>query len=158
MYKVMDVARYVINRSYDIGRPVSNLKLQKILYFIQSEFLSDNGYPCFYEEIEAWDFGPVVPEVYYEFKRYGSSIITKIDSYIDFSNGSWNANRYQFTKDSISLQDRKRIDKMIDLCGQYTASQLVEITHNQLPWKKARQSPFNNIISKESILSYFRKA
>lgn len=156
MYKVMDVARYVINYSYEIGRPVSNLKLQKILYFIQSDFLANTGLPCFYEEIEAWDFGPVVPDVYYTYKKYGSSIITKIDNYIDFSNGSWNANKFNFTKNNISSEtDRIRIEKMIELCSKYTAAQLVEITHNQLPWKKARQSLYNKVISKESITRYF---
>ncbi len=67
MYSAIDVARYIIwyckRRRYSI----SNLKLQKILYFVQANFLVSIGTPCFEEEIEAWDFGPVVPEVYHEF-------------------------------------------------------------------------------------------
>jgi len=56
-----------------MGHSVSNLKLQKILYFIQAEFLVVKGIPCFEEEIIAWGFGPVVLEVYHEYKVYGAA-------------------------------------------------------------------------------------
>ena len=55
MYSVLDVARYVIARSNRAGA-ISNLKLQKVLYFIQAEFLVVQNTPCFAEQIEAWDF------------------------------------------------------------------------------------------------------
>ena len=76
-YNVSDVSRYVIKYSNDKGYGISNLKLQKILYFIQAYFLinTPNGNPCFKEKIEAWDFGPVVPEAYREYEQYGSTDI-----------------------------------------------------------------------------------
>ena len=73
MYKALDIARYIIERCREKNRTVSNLKLQKILYFVQAEFLVTKNQPCFGETIEAWDFGPVVPEVYYEYRMYGSA-------------------------------------------------------------------------------------
>lgn len=73
MYSAIDIARYIIWYCKSHGYTISNLKLQKILYFVQAEFLVSAGAPCFYEDIEAWDFGPVIPEVYHEFKIYGSS-------------------------------------------------------------------------------------
>lgn len=156
MYDVLDVARFVINYSYDIGKPVSNFKLQKILYFIQSDFLANLNKPCFDAEIEAWDFGPVVPEVYQEFKRYGSSIIPKITNYIDYSRGLWNAQNTTYSERCISNStDRDRIRGMIRECSNFTAAQLVEITHNQAPWKQARYSPSGSTISKASIKRYF---
>lgn len=75
MYKALDIARYIIERCREKNRTVSNLKLQKILYFVQAEFLVTKNQPCFAETIEAWDFGPVVPEVYYEYRMYGSANI-----------------------------------------------------------------------------------
>lgn len=72
MYSVLDVARYVIARSNRAGA-ISNLKLQKVLYFIQAEFLVVQNTPCFAEQIEAWDFGPVVPMVYYRYRIYGGA-------------------------------------------------------------------------------------
>ena len=87
-YNVLDVSRYVINYSNEKDYGISNLKLQKILYFIQAYFLisTPNGMPCFREKIEAWDFGPVVPEAYREYKQYGSTDIPVILSFIDFDN------------------------------------------------------------------------
>ena len=63
-YKVLDVCRHVINYSNEHDYGISNLKLQKVLYFIQAYFLTKkkDHTPCFDEKIEAWDFGPVVPE------------------------------------------------------------------------------------------------
>lgn len=50
---------------------VTNLKLQKILYYVQGYFLAKFDRPLFPDEIQAWKFGPVVPSVYYEFSSYG---------------------------------------------------------------------------------------
>ena len=72
-YDVLEVSRYIIAK----GCCVSNLKLQSLLYFVQAYFLldSDGKSGCFSEGIEAWDFGPVVPNVYYTFCTYGATPI-----------------------------------------------------------------------------------
>ena len=82
-YNVLDVCRHVINYSNENDYGISNLKLQKVLYFIQAYFVTNkkDHAPCFDEKIEAWDFGPVVPEAYHEYKQYGSGDIPSI-SYI----------------------------------------------------------------------------
>ena len=59
VYNVLDVSRYVINYCNKNNYWVSNLKLQKILYFVQALFITTKGVECFIEEIEAWDFGLV---------------------------------------------------------------------------------------------------
>lgn len=144
MYSVLTVARYIIWYCKKHGFSISNLKLQKILYFVQAEFLVSKGVPCFEEDIEAWDFGPVVPEVYHEFKVFGSSDIPK-----------------HVCKDAnlmILNDDKMLIDDMVDQSAQYSASDLVEITHNQDPWNDAYEKYCNNIISKESIEDFFSRA
>ena len=75
MHDVQDIARYVIRRCWQNERPVNNLKLQKILYFIQAEFLVGTGKACFDDEIEAWASGPVVPAVYSRYMIFGSTNI-----------------------------------------------------------------------------------
>ena len=62
MYDVQDVAEYVITYSEVKDYGISNLKLQKILYLIQAYSLIHTKKPCFSEDIEAWDFWPVIPE------------------------------------------------------------------------------------------------
>ena len=66
-YRVDTIANYVIRYSNKHNLDVSNLKLQKILYFIQAQFLVNHDRPCFGAKIEAWSFGPVVPTIYNEY-------------------------------------------------------------------------------------------
>lgn len=71
----LDIAKYIVDKCVKDGYPISNLQLQKILYYIQKDFLS-RGDTAFCDEIEAWQFGPVVPNVYYFFCGNGSMPIT----------------------------------------------------------------------------------
>lgn len=141
MYDVMTVAEYIIYRCNNLQKTISNLKLQKILYFVQAEFLVVKGLPCFQARIEAWDFGPVVPEVYQKYKVYGSTSIPC----------------YGYCFDPFTHKDKELIDGIVDECANYSAATLVRITHNQDPWKNTYAS-YNNIITNESIKSYFAKA
>ena len=75
MYRAIEIARYIISKCTTEKRPISNLQLQKILYYVQKEFLN-NGGEAFSDEFEAWQFGPVVPEVYRQFCGFGAMAIT----------------------------------------------------------------------------------
>lgn len=83
IYSALEVARYVIKYSNDKRYGITNLKLQKILYLIQAYFLI-KGKLCFSDRIEAWNFGPVVPTVYREYKRFVGTRIPTMTSYLDF--------------------------------------------------------------------------
>lgn len=141
MYSALDVAKYVIWYSNKNKYSVSNLKLQKILYFIQADFLVNRSKRCFVDIIEAWGLGPVVSHVYDEYKKYGSAEIP--------ITGCEKA----YTK--IKNDDQTRINKIVDKCSKYTASALVAITHKQDPWKKAYEQYQNNEITIRSIKKYF---
>ena len=142
MYNAVDIARYVIERCSRQNKTISNLKLQKILYFIQAEFLIAKHQPCFAEKIQAWDFGPVVPEVYYTYRMYGGANIPCI--------GKSGVSRL------ISARDREILNGIIDEGMQYSASALVDITHSQSPWIEAYNRPgYNNEITTDSIKRYF---
>lgn len=158
VYKVLDVCRHVINYSNEHDYGISNLKLQKILYFIQAYFLrnkKDNS-PCFGEKIEAWDFGPVVPEAYHEYKQYGSGDIPTIESYIMFDdNDIWNSKRVEFEDTIIADEDKVLIDKVIDKFADYSATDLVSLTHRQSPWIDAYAPYQNNEITINAIKEYF---
>lgn len=158
MYNALDVARYIINKSNTSGCALSNLKLQKVLYFVQANFLvnTDDNHPCFANRIEAWDFGPVIPDVYHEFKRYGSSNIPYIEEYTDFSDGLWNSATKKYSDSIIMDEDKPKIDEMVQMCEPYTATALVNITHNQRPWKDAYSRGYNMEITNDAILEYYR--
>lgn len=84
MYKAVDLAKYIVTKCWKEDCPISNLQLQKILYFIQKAFLKQ-GKRAFSDEMEAWQFGPVVPNVYYKFCGSGSMPITSDFEVIDIA-------------------------------------------------------------------------
>lgn len=139
MYKAIDIAKYVIKKAISFNRPISNLQLQKILYYIQGILLAKNGEGIFSENIEAWQYGPVIPEVYYAFNKYASSeIINDYDINIQFDE-----------------EDKTIIDSIIEEKSRLNAWRLVSDTHKEDPWKNIYKGS-NVIIKNEDIKRYFR--
>lgn len=158
MLDVLDVARYIINYCNKKNYGISNLRLQKLLYFVQAYYLAftDSHEPCFSEAIEAWDFGPVVPEVYHNFKCYGSGSIPTIESYFEFDDDEiWSVKRIGFDEDVIPKADKEIINEVVDRFSDFSTTALVNLTHNQRPWKNAYSQSRNKEISKQSIKEYF---
>ncbi len=139
MYSASLIAKYIINYCNTMGKTISNLRLQKILYFVQAEFLVSKGSPCFQDEIYAWDLGPVVPDVYREYKIFGSSAIPAFRDIL-----------FQISED-----DKELIDGVVNECNKYSSYTLVQMTHEQTPWIKAYNTFSNGIITKNSIKEYF---
>ena len=140
-YSAKEIARYIIDFSWDNSQAVSNLRLQKLLYFVQAEFLVSTGEACFEDSIHAWNFGPVVPSVYYEYRMFGGTSIP--------SKGT-NSRHYDINK-----EDKEIINGIVEYCNQFTTSQLVQFTHNQEPWRKASRSLVSDEITIDSIKEYF---
>lgn len=115
---------------------ISNLKLQKLLYYAQGCFLAIKGTPLFHEKILAWDHGPVVNEIYQKYKSNGAR---GIDYKGDYDN-------------SIDPDDETLLRQVYEIFGQYSAWGLRNKTHEESPWK---DTPRNHEISNESIRDYF---
>ena len=153
----IDVARYIINYCHDHDMPISNLKLQKLLYLVQGVSLALRDIPMFEDEIEAWDFGPVVPSVYREFKVFGANEIPRIDFYYDMNfNSDTFLDKIEVTTENFDNQERIIIEKVIDAFGHLSANELVRLTHAQDPWKNAYKKSKNETIKNESIKEYFK--
>lgn len=143
MAKVQDVARFFIDLAQhqnerDSGDLMTNLRLQKLLYFAQGWYLARFGKALFNEPIEAWPYGPVVPEVYSQYKGYGRQGITEESTFpMD-----------AFTPDEYEL--------LLDVAREYdgcSTSALVSLSHAPYaPWSKAEQS---TVIPRNEIHAYF---
>jgi uncharacterized phage-associated protein len=145
-YTAQQVANYVIYLAsqeevgdYGEREGITNLKLQKILYFLQAYFLAKEERVLFSEEIHAWKHGPVIPQIYGEYKNYGSNpIIKEIDT------------------SEIETEDKMLIQKLWDQFGDYSAHKLVEMTHAHQPWKKAYDGTGQDtIIPKQELAEYY---
>ncbi len=142
MATVFDVADFFIdiaNMSED--DQMTNLKLNKLLYYAQGVFLARTGKPLFDDDIEAWDLGPVVSCIYQKYKTYGRSPIDSVSEDYDYS-----------------VFDENELETLIDVMrefGQFTGSTLVTKTHRPgTPWSEARIENCT-VLNPESIREYF---
>lgn len=79
MYTAMQIAHYIIEKCTQDDKAISNLQLQKILYYLQKNALQkDVNKPLFSDDFVAWQFGPVIEEVYYNYCSFGSMPIRRI--------------------------------------------------------------------------------
>jgi uncharacterized phage-associated protein len=70
MIKVLRIASYLYARYYDDYKvAIDEMKLHKLLYFVQRESLVSLDKPAFGEAIQAWKFGPVVPVVHIKYSK-----------------------------------------------------------------------------------------
>lgn len=155
-YKVMDVAQFMINYSVDNNQTITNLKLQKLLYYVQAAFLVEKDEPCFEESIVNWRHGPVVSDVYNEFKNYASSGIDYLGQYTtvevtkDFKLKT-KINSYD--ENPIRECDGNIIKKVLKAYKDVDPWEMVDRTHQEDPWRL--ESDRNEEITKESIKKYF---
>lgn len=111
MYSAMAVADVIIDRCTRLKDPVSNLRLQKLLYFVWVDYYRERGRALFYDQMYAWKFGPVVPEVYYEYCAFGGGTIN-------------------FRCESeLEPEDQDIVERIIDKYRLVPVSELVKRTH-----------------------------
>lgn len=139
----MDIARYAVARRYEHGRPISNLQLQKILYFLQFVYAGKTGSLLFPDQFEAWPYGPVVRDVYVEFSNCGGFPIKQnFDITVDSTIGPF-------------------LDAGIDTLAEKSPWDLVRISHAEgSPWDIVfnKEGRHKGIISNELILKCARGA
>ncbi|WP_218837554.1 Panacea domain-containing protein [Gilliamella sp. Occ4-3] len=137
-----DVANYILSlNDNDAGDLISNLKLQKLVYYTQGFSLAILGKPLFNEKIEAWMHGPVIPDLYHKYKSFGSGAIDTDNLDIDFS---------KFSEDEKNL-----IQDVFNMYGQYSAWKLRNLTHEEPTWIGAYGRSNSTEISLDSMRKYF---
>lgn len=118
--KSVDVAKNIINYCISIKKPITNLHLQKTLYFLDIYHLVNYKTRLIDESFEAWKMGPVISEVYYEFSYSGANPITTI----------------QEIKEEFLQETRGYLFGFIDKIAKMNTWDLVEISHSTSPWEK----------------------
>lgn len=157
----VELAYLIVNMSVDNRDYISNLKLQKLLYLIQVEYIRIYGQPLFENKIEAWRYGPVVPSVYREFSKFGGGVIDqKISREIFRKKGSDiiaekimidrdNGLGARLSEDIISL-----IENQLDIHATNSPWDLVELSHRRGgTWEKKYNSDRNEEITIEDIFN-----
>lgn len=124
---------------------ITNLKLQKLLYYAQGVHLAIFDKPLFEENIVAWDHGPVVKEVYEKYATLADGSPRKALG-IEYKN---NLDLSQFSKDELGV-----LDSVYEEFAQYSAWKLRNMTHEERPWKETYH---NDTIDLDLIKDYFNE-
>ncbi len=151
-YEVGAAANFMIGRSLRRRKYITHLKLQKLVYISYGFYLARTNSSLFEEDIEAWRLGPVIPELYHEFKRFGPAIIRRWSANFDYQSGKF--------KIPVVSDDDDAAIRALDFTwnhyGWISARDLVDITHAEgTPWKITRDQD-RRVINPNLIRDHFR--
>ena len=114
----VDVAALIVSRQSG-KRAITNLNLNKLVYFAQVESLKTrNGAPLFDDKIEAWEYGPVEPAVYRTFKRFGRAPVSISSDQEKAAN-------------ALPAYAKAIVGSVVEKYGDLPAFDLVSITHRE---------------------------
>lgn len=130
MASVYDVGVFIQQKLGD----VSEYKLQKLTYYAQAWSLAWDGEPLFHQSIKAWVDGPVSPELWHR-------------------NVPGNA-------DNLRPEEVETINAVLDFYGMFSPHQLIELSHREAPWIRARRGLATNEkgrqpITQDAMLAYY---
>lgn len=146
------VANYFIECSQRDDVVLTNLSMQKLLYFAYGWIMGYTEKKLFYDRIEAWHYGPVVPSLYHQLKQYGHHQISRKIVEYDYDTKeffSWNMRR------GTAL--RKMMGKVWDRYKSLPPQAITALTHKYgTPWSDTvKQNGYNAEISDELIYRHF---
>lgn len=143
MTKIIDVAKYIL----ECQGAMSTMKLQKLCYYSQAWCLAWEERPLFEEDFQAWANGPVCYEL---FNWHRHKFLISADELP------------QLTGNNLNDSEKEIINQVLEFYGGKDAHWLSELTHQERPWKDARQKAnampgdsCDQIITKESMLEYY---
>lgn len=139
MVTVFDVAAYILKHAGQMP----HMKLQKLVYYSQAWSLVWDEKPLFRARIEAWANGPVVPQLYRQYR--GEYLISACPD------GDWK---------KLNATERETVDAVLDHYGDKPSQWLSALTHRERPWKDARAGipdgePSQNVITHAAMADYY---
>lgn len=135
MYPINDIADYIILKVKAEDRYASliNLKLQKLLYYIQAWSYGINKKPLFEGEFQAWIHGPVNKNIY---ERFNSTKYL----YSEIGISDIMNNHVQLNAD-----DAEFVDFILENYLKYSGAELEKLSHSETPWIETRGDLDSNI-------------
>lgn len=149
MYNVSDVAKFFLSKE-----SMSPKKLQKMVYYaygwtlaLLNNAVDDLEFHLFSNRIEAWIHGPVIPDLYQEYKSYGWQDVPKCNAAVEQA----------FSSDVLDI-----LEQVWDAYGSFSANQLEMFSHQEAPWRNAREgvpayAASSNVISDKDMFVFFNE-
>jgi len=137
MKKASQIAKAFLKLSQpEAGDAITNLKLQKLLYYAQGFHIAIHNKPLFKENLLAWEHGPVVKEVYGIYSGFSSESIPVPEEKI-----------------VLTKKEQELVSSVWKVYGQFSAWRLREMSHNESPWISTER---NKIISHKKLSDFFK--
>ena len=144
MYNCFDIADYLLNKAKEENQLVDPMKLLKLTYIAHGYNLGFFEKPLFSNQVQAWKYGTVIPDLYHVIKRFGNS-------YVDEEV----VNLYK-EKEVVGDQ-KKLLDFVWNAYKPLSGLQLSELTHQEnTPWKKTFNELYNIPISNDLIKDHYK--
>lgn len=141
-YSAMDIANYIVWYVNEVDNAplggLTPLKLQKILYYVSTTYLKEFDQLLFSDSFQKWQYGPVVKDVYHEFKTVGVNHITSPKLSLDeraIAIFGGMTQRYDPSKIQLNEGATEVIERVVNKLITWKAFDLVEFTHQEDAWK-----------------------
>jgi len=158
-YDARSVANYLLDLARQYGIALTNLQLQKIVFFAHGTYLQRFGCDLILNRFEAWDHGPVVPELYHSLKVYRDKPITGMATRFQLEDQRLVPVLYDFP-----LRVQEHLKDTLLFYGRMNPWELVKLSHAPNgPWFRTRQNAeqhvnFSMMIDAELIRKFFSSA
>lgn len=136
-YDANEVAKWILTEAKRQNVSMTHMKLQKLLYYIQAYYIGITGKPLFNNIIQAWQHGPVIPDVYRVYSKYGGKSFEIDDDIV-------------IPEEFLYLVKTVVSDK-----GHLSVHILRNMTHKEKPWQVASNNHQDKTISNEMINEAF---
>jgi len=161
-YDAKLIANYFLEKAKEEGKSLTPMQIQKLVYFAHGWHLALFGQPLIEEAVEAWVWGPVIPSLYREFKRFGDQVIEELATISQIKGTQLSVFHPSIGKIYNSVErDRMKqfLDRVWEVYAPFTAVQLSNMTHTEnSPWQEAlerSQGARSTVISNDLIQRYF---
>ncbi|NFT08115.1 DUF4065 domain-containing protein [Clostridium botulinum] len=146
MYSAWEISKYIVQKSIDINKPIDNLKLQKLLFYCQLEYIKLNKELLFPDDIQFSVYGSFIPTVYYNLNCNGVNDLYLSDL---IAKGELK------TVIEIDTETKRIIDKVIQKYKDSLTWDLVSINQEEDIWKELYCDNKIKNISSEDLLKYY---
>lgn len=142
------IAREIHRLASSEKRSVTPLELMKLTYLAHGWSLGLRNKPLVADTAEAWQYGPVYPELYHALKHYRASPVQEVPGSV-----------YEWRDNDLSDEDRSFVKAVFEAYKGFNGVQLSSLTHQPgTPWQDAwDRRGRNTAISNDAILSHYRQ-
>ncbi len=146
------IANQFLDLASDSGSAIDPLQMQKLLYLAQGWTLGLSGDALFREAIEAWEYGPVVPEIYHGLKMFGAAPVRGRLRAFDPVRG-----QVVVAHEPLGELESEIVAGVWEKYGSWSGPQMISLTHQRnSPWWNARNAGEHNArISDAEMADWF---